>query len=145
MSDYGRRIVVDSAFDVVVRTLSGAIQAEGLKSLANIDVRDQFGRELGHDFRRYVLIPAWSPEIAMDALRHDLNVGTVLATTFAVYELADGETVVVANPTFASVAYEFEWRERFPTLAALADRETQRLARVLDRVEYAATCHPRVA
>ncbi len=108
-------------------------------------MREHFGRELAHDFRRYVLLQAWSPEIAMDALRHNLDAGTVLPTSFAVYELADGETVVVANATFATFADEYEWREQFPALAALADRETERLARVLDRVEHAAIRHPRVA
>jgi uncharacterized protein (DUF302 family) len=145
MSDYGRRIVVDAAYDTVIRTLNEAIRAEGLEILAEVDVREHFGRKLVHDFRRYAVVQAWSPEIAMDVLRHDLDAGTVLATTFAVYELADGETAVVANGTFAAYTEDNGWRGRCPTLAALADRETRRLARVFDGIERAANRRSRVA
>jgi uncharacterized protein (DUF302 family) len=134
MSDYGRRIVVDSQFGRVIGILNTAMQVEGLQPLAEVDVRDHFARALSHDFRRYVLVQAWSPELAIEALRHNLDAGTMLGAAFAVYQLADGETVVVANPPFAAFADDYEWRALFPVLASLADRETARLARVIDRI-----------
>lgn len=137
MSDYGRRIVVDAGFERVVNTLNTAMRAERLQPLAQLDVRDHFAREQSHDFRRYVLVQAWSPELAIEALRHNLDAGTMLTTAFAVYELGDGETVVVGNPPFSAFADEYEWQRLFPTLASLAHRQTQRLARVMDRIETA--------
>ena len=137
MSDYGRRIVVDARFELVVNTLNIAMRAEGMQPLAQIDVRDHFAREQSHDFRRYVLVQAWSPELAIEALRNNLDAGTMLAAVFAIYELGDGETVVVANPPLAAFADDYEWRRLFPALASLADRETQRLARVIDRIGQA--------
>ncbi len=138
MSDYGRRIVVDAGFERVVNTLNRAMRAERLQPLAQLDVRDHFAREQSHDFRRYALVQGWSPEFAIEALRRNLDAGTTLAAVFAVYELGDGETVVVGNPPLAAFADDYEWQRLFPTLASLAQGETQRLARVMDRIEKAA-------
>ena len=138
MSDYGRRIVVDAAFERVVNTLNVAMRAEGLRPLAQIDVRDHFAREQSHDFRRYMLVQGWSPELAIEALRYNLDAGTMLTAVFAVYELGDGETVVVGNPPLSAFADDYQWQRLFPTLASIAHHETQRLARVMDRIEKAA-------
>ena len=139
MDDYGRRIVLDLGFEATVDSLGQALRAEGLRALARIDVRDHFGRELGHYFRHYVLIEAWSPDLALDALRRDLGAGTSLITSFALYELADGETAVVAQRPLASVAEDYGWRREAPALAAIADRESGRIARVLDRLQRASS------
>ena len=139
MSDYGRKIVVDAEFEDVVNALNSAICAEGLQQLAHVDVRDHFAREQSHDFRRYVLVYGWSPELAIEALRHNLDAGTMLAVAFAVYELGDGESVVVGNPPLSAFADDYQWQRLFPTLASLAHRETQRLARVMDRIEKEAS------
>jgi uncharacterized protein (DUF302 family) len=139
MSDYGRRIVVDLGFEATVDELSRAIPATGLQTLMRIDVRDHFGRELGHDFRRYVLIEAWSPDLMLDALRHNLDIGTILPSTFATYELGDGETAVVAKGAMASVADDDQWRRDAPTLAGIADQETDRVARIFDRLQHASS------
>jgi uncharacterized protein (DUF302 family) len=139
MSDYGRRIVVDLGFEATVDELSRAIRAAGLQTLMRIDVRDHFGREQGHDFRHYVLIEAWSPDLMLDALRHNLDIGTILPSTFATYELGDGETAVVAKGPMAPVADEYGWRRDSPVLAGIADRETDRVARILDRLQNASS------
>jgi uncharacterized protein (DUF302 family) len=131
MSDYGRRIVVDLEFDTAVVETSRLIRQEGLKIIARVDVRDHFWRDRSHDFRRYLLIHAWSSALAVDALRHNLDVGPILPITFAVYELADGESVVVAKEPLAPYASNATWRRDFPELAALADEEAERVARVL--------------
>src|SRR5438093_1499356 len=104
MSDYGRRIVVDLEFETAVGETSRLIRQEGLKIIARVDVRDHFRRDLSPDFRRYVLIDAWSSKLAVDALRHNLDVGPVLPITVAIYELADGETAVVAKEPLAPYA-----------------------------------------
>lgn len=137
MNDYGRRrIVVDSGFEAVVGELSRAINEEGLQMIARVDVRDRFWRDLARDFRRYLLIEAWSPELALDALSHDVEVETILPTTFVIYELADGETAIVAGDPLAPVAAVPGWRRNAPRLAAIADQESGRVARVLARLKH---------
>jgi uncharacterized protein (DUF302 family) len=82
MSDYGRRIVIDTDFETAVRAASRAIHDAGLQVIARVDVRDTFWEHGGCNFRQYMLLEAWSPELALEALRHDLDVGAVLATRF---------------------------------------------------------------
>jgi uncharacterized protein (DUF302 family) len=145
MNDFGRRIVVDLGFDAVLEELSRAIREEGLQTIARIDVRDHFWRDIAHDFRQYFVIEAWSPELALDALRLNLDVGAILPTAFAVYELADGETAVVATETFSSLAANPAWRQDSPGLAAIADREDERIARVLDRMQHRPLQHASIS
>ena len=137
--DYGRRIVLDLGFEAVVGEVSRAIRREGLCIIGRLDVRDHFWRDLGRDFRQYFLIEAWSPELALEALRHNLDVGTLLPTTFAIYELADGETAVVAKEPLSPIATEPDWRVDVPAIAAIADRESERVARVLARLQHASS------
>jgi uncharacterized protein (DUF302 family) len=130
MSDYGRRIVVDLEFETAVGETSRLIRQEGLKIIARIDVRDHFWRDLSHDFRRYLLIDAWSSTLAVEALRHNLDVGPILPITFAIYELADGESVVVAKEPLEPYTSDAACRRDYPELAAMADDEAERVARV---------------
>lgn len=134
MSNYGRRLVVDTDFETTVGDVCRAIREEGLQALARMDVREHFWRHLSRTFRQYVLIEAWSPDLAFEALRHDLDVGTLLPTTFAVYELAGGQTVIVATEPMAPAAEQGGWRQQAPALAAIADCERERIARVLERL-----------
>ena len=72
----------------------------------------------------------------LEALQHDPEMGTVLPTAIAIYELPDGETAVAASPALAPVASDFGWRDDRPSLAAIADRARERVARALDRLPH---------
>jgi uncharacterized protein (DUF302 family) len=141
MHDSGRRIVLDLGFEAAVDELARAIRAEGLQTIARVDVRDHFGRELDHDFRHYVLIEAWSPELAFAALRHDLEIGTDLPTRFAVFELPDGETAIVVTGPRSPIAGIFKAHRDAPALVEIADQEADRLSRVVERLRYASSHH----
>jgi len=130
MRDYGRRIVVNLDFETAAGETSRLIRQEGLKIIGRVDVRDHFWGDGSRDFRRYLLIDAWSSALAADALRHDLDVGPILPITFAIYEVADGKSVVVAKEPLAPHASNTTWRRDFPELAAMADEEAERVARV---------------
>jgi uncharacterized protein (DUF302 family) len=144
MNDYGRRIVIDSGFDAAIGAASGAIRDEGMQIIARIDVRDAFWRELAREFRRYVLLEVWSPDLAFDALRTDLDAGAIFPTTFAIYELADGETAVMAKEPLAPIAVQSDGRRHSPRLARIADRQSERVARVLERLQHASFRAPMV-
>jgi len=130
MSNYERRIVVDLEFETAVGEASRLIRKEGLTIIGRIDVRDRFDRDLSNDPRRSVLIDAWSSKLAVDALRHNLDVAPALPITFALYELPDGETAVVAKEPLAPYTSNAKWRRDLPELAALADEEAEDAARV---------------
>jgi uncharacterized protein (DUF302 family) len=135
--DYGRRIVVDLGFEAALGVVCRSIREEGLRVVARVDVRDHFWRDLGHDFRRYFLLDVWSPELAFEAIRHTLDVGGAFCTTFVVYELADGETAVVVTEHLSRLAADPDWRRRAPDLASIADRERERVSRVVARLPAA--------
>jgi uncharacterized protein (DUF302 family) len=135
MTAYGRRITVDTDFETSVSDVNRALREEGLQVIARIDVRDHFWQHARQSFRRYELMDVWSPELALEALRHDLDVGAMLATTFAVYELTDRRAAIVVNGPLSPEADEPGWRAEAPALAAIADRERERIARVLARLE----------
>jgi uncharacterized protein (DUF302 family) len=138
MNAYGQCVVIDSGFETVLGDVSRAIREEGLQTIARIDVRDHFWRDLGHDFRRYFLIEAWSPELALEALRHDLGIGTILPATLAIYELADGQTAVVAREPLSAVSEDRERLREAPDLATIADMERARMARIIARLRHTA-------
>lgn len=138
MSEYGRRIVVDVDFETAVCELNRAIREHGLQTLARIDVRDRFWRDLSHDFRQYVIVEAWAPELALETLRANLDLGTLLPTTFAAYALADGETAIVVKQPLAPASDDLEWRREFPELADIADRAAAQAAAVLETLGHRA-------
>jgi uncharacterized protein (DUF302 family) len=135
MSDYGRRLVINLRFDRAITETIHALQHEGFDIASRVNVHDYCKLVLDHDFRRYEIIGAMPARIALKALLSDLDVGTVLPATVAVYELADGETAVVAAEPFAPLLEDHAWRESAPALAALADEESQALARVLEHLQ----------
>jgi uncharacterized protein (DUF302 family) len=124
MKGYGRRLVAEADFETTLGDVCRTLREEGLQVLARSDLREHFWNHLSRNFRQYVLLEAWSPDIAFEALRHDPDVGSVLPARFAVYALNDERTVVVAFAESAS---------------PLAERE--RVGRVLARLEHEGATH----
>ena len=139
MSEFGRKVVVDADFETALGFVCQALRKEGLQVVARIDLRDHFWRHTGHTFGPYVLMHAWSPELALDALRQHGDVGTCVATAFAVYRQSDRQSVVVVKDPFWPMAEQAGWQSRAPELAAVADRERERVTRVLAQLQSPAT------
>ena len=130
--DWGRRIVIDRSID---RTVSDVIQLmgrEGFELVTQLDVRGRLQERLGKDLRRYFILEFSNPELTLTALRQDLDVGAVLPTNVAIYELADQETAVAVEEPLAGLDFDRIWRRERPDLAAVAIEMEDRLARVLD-------------
>jgi uncharacterized protein (DUF302 family) len=144
MTEYGRRIVVELDFEATLGEISRALRDEGMQTISRIDVRDHFRRELAHDFRRYYVVDVWSPRLAFAALVHDLDAGPVLPTRIAIYELADGETAIVASEPLAPMMTDPDWQREAPELAMLAREESRRMARMLERLQHARAAVPSV-
>ena len=134
MTVHGRRIIVDSDFETFLGKTSRAIRDEGMQTIARVDVRDHLWRDLGHNFGCYFLITAWSPEVALAALRTSPDLGAFLPATFAIYELPERQIAVVVNEPLWPMGVDADWRRAHPGLAAIADRENERIVRVLDRL-----------
>jgi uncharacterized protein (DUF302 family) len=142
MDDYGRRLILDVPFELAVAETSQVLREEGLDVVARFDIRDYLVRTLHHECRRYVLLEALAPEFTLEALQHDPGTGPILPVTVGVYELADGETAVVASPPLAPVLSDFGWRAATPALASIGDRASEQLATALDRLQRTAHHSP---
>ena len=141
MKRYGRRLVVDLPYELALAEAMWALHEEMIEVIGHCDVREFIDRRLHHPLRRYVLLEVASPELTLHALRRDLEVGPVLPTTIALFELADGETAVIAAEPFGGLAADPQWRETDPSLAAIADQAGGQLARALRRLQQAADNH----
>jgi uncharacterized protein (DUF302 family) len=133
MTEYRRRIVLDADFDVAVEAVERRLEEEGLQVLAHVDARERL-KAAGSDLRRYVLVEVWSPDLVFEAFKRDLDVGPTLPAAIAVYELADGESMVVATEPLLSVVEDAAWQAEDMPLVRLAAQQTERVARALDRL-----------
>jgi uncharacterized protein (DUF302 family) len=139
VENYGRRLVIDQPFLTALDAIKQALAAEGLDIVGRIDLRDLLARSTGRETRRYIVLHAAAPEALLEAIREDLGSPTTLPAAVAIFELADGETAVIVTEPFAAFLADPGWRAEAPHLAALADRECERLARALDRLRHAIT------
>jgi uncharacterized protein (DUF302 family) len=137
MNDFGRRLLLDAPFDVVLGETCRALREEGLQVIARVDVRDRLWRDLRHNFRPCMRLEAWAPEPALRAAEEDVDAVIALPSTVLVYEAADGRTAVLAEEPLAPMIADPEWRRERPVLRAIADDEAARIARVLGRVQHA--------
>jgi hypothetical protein len=147
VADYKRRMVIHEDFDRALIDLLQAIRAEGLESIARTDVREQFRRTLAHDYhnlRRYLLFQVWSPDRAVDTYQRSSDAEAILPATFAIAELANGETAVTASEPLSWLLWDPASRDAEPALAAFADEQDERVAHVLMRLQPSAVERPAV-
>ena len=139
MENYGRRLVIDRPFHTTLAALTEALGGEDLDVIGRVDVREVMKRSLHRDVRQYEVLQVAAPQLLLEVLREDLGAATVLPAAVAVFELADGEPAVIVSEPFAGLVNDEAWRAGAPHLAAIADRECERLARALDRLQRGLT------
>jgi uncharacterized protein (DUF302 family) len=137
MNDTSRCIVLDAPFEASVNATLDAVRAEGFDVASTLDMRQYLARNVHHDCRRYLLLNLLLPQVTLEALQFDPELGPVLLTTIVIYELPDGEAALVARPSLAPVLTDAGERAASHVLADLADRAAERLARALDRLRKA--------
>jgi uncharacterized protein (DUF302 family) len=137
-----RRLVIDQDFESVLGKVTRALGEEGLQVIARIDLRHHFRNALRHDFRRYMLLEAWSPELAFEALEYDLALGPTLPAALAVYELNASETAVVLPEYLPAVHAAHARPQDAPGLSRLVAQERDRVGRALERMEAAGPPEP---
>lgn len=87
---------VDGEFDDVVERTVEALGDEGFGVLCDIDVRATFEEKLGEEFRRYRILGACNPSMALEGLQEEIELGALLPCNVIVYETDDGDVVVSA-------------------------------------------------
>jgi uncharacterized protein (DUF302 family) len=87
---------VDGEFDDVVERTIDALGDEGFGVLCDIDVQDTFEEKLDEEFRRYRILGACNPSLALEGLEEETELGALLPCNVVVYERDGGDVVVSA-------------------------------------------------
>jgi len=125
MAEIGMRKRATGTFDEVLTRLPELLKVEGFGVLTRIDMRQTLKEKLGVDFRRYQILGACNPKLAVQALGVEPGVGSMLPCSVAVWEEDDGSVTVNTVDPLQTIA------AASPALAPIAGQVRERLARVL--------------
>ena len=129
MHPFGMHTRFNGPFDEALASVADALNAEGFGILTEIDLQAAFKKKLDVDFRRYRILGACNPPIALRALGESLDVGLLLPCNVVVYEEDGGATHVAAIDPLQTLSASGE-----PALDQLAREVRDKLQRVIGRV-----------
>ncbi len=106
---------LDISFDDAMEQVITALKGEGFGVLTTIDVRETMKKKLDVEFPRYVILGACNPTLALEALKIENKIGTMLPCNVIVRDDGEGSTEIIAvdpvssmqaidNPKLADVA-----------------------------------------
>ena len=119
----------NTSYGDAIAEVTEALKAEGFGVLMDIDVKATLKQKLDVDFRRYIILGACNPGLALRSLEGEPHIGLLLPCNVVVQEAPEGGVdVSVINPeTLFQVVDN-------PRVAPIAQEVGERLARVLDRL-----------
>jgi uncharacterized protein (DUF302 family) len=94
---------LSTSFDDAVARTTAALKEEGFGIISELDLKETFKRKLDVDFRRYKILGACNPNLALEALKLEDKVGTMLPCNVIVQELSAGQIEVAAIDPVASM------------------------------------------
>lgn len=125
---YGFSRTVNLSFGEAIERVTEELKKEGFGVLTSIDVKDIFKKKLNVEFRRYVILGACNPPLALSVLTSDVEAGLLLPCNIIVYEKEGKAVVSIFDPmTIVEVLERSELRP-------IAEEVHKKLKRVLANV-----------
>ncbi len=126
---YGHQIQTGSPFDEARAVTVDALNREGFGVLTEIDVKETLRKKLNRDFRRYVILGACRPDLALRGLETELALGLLLPCNVALWAEEHGTTTValLRPDTMERLAGN-------PALDPMVREADERLRRVMDEI-----------
>jgi uncharacterized protein (DUF302 family) len=128
MAYYFNKTLTASFEDAIART-SAALKAEGFGIITEIDVQKTMQEKLGVAFRKYRILGACNPKLALESLELEDKIGTMLPCNVVVQERPGDKVEVAAiDPVASMLAIDN------PRLKDAASQVAARLKRVIEAI-----------
>ncbi len=100
LGEYAFTVHLDVPYEQARERTEAALKDQGFGVITEIDMRQTFKAKLDRDFRKYAILGACDPRLAIRALSAEPLVGLLLPCNVIVYEDLDsaGSTVSVVDP-----------------------------------------------
>lgn len=126
MSYYFSKTLVGNFQDAKNRVMV-ALKEEGFGVLSEINIKDTLKQKLDVDFQPYVILGACNPPLAYEALKAEVNIGTMLPCNVIIREVQEGAVEVSAvDPVASMQAVEND------RLGGIAKEVREKLKRVIE-------------
>jgi uncharacterized protein (DUF302 family) len=116
-------------YEEALERTEAALKEQGFGVISRIDIQATLKAKIGVDFRPYTILGACNPDLALEALKLEDKVGTMLPCNVVVQAWNDEETEVAAIDPVASMQAIDN-----PELHKAASEVREGLARVIDRL-----------
>lgn len=97
---------IAGTFDDVIGRTRQALKTQGFGIISEIDIQAALREKIGVDFRRYTILGACNPALALEALQIEDKVGTMLPCNVVVQEQGDCIEVAAIDPVASMQAIE---------------------------------------
>ncbi|MGQ5702148.1 DUF302 domain-containing protein [Sandaracinobacteroides sp. A072] len=129
MSELGAEIAIDLPFDAAIEAVTQALADNGFGVISRVDMDKAFREKLGADFRRYAILGACNPKLALKAVTARPEVGLLLPCNVTVEARGDGALVRIID---AGNMMQAAGLGEEPAIAELAADAGERLSRVAE-------------
>ena len=128
LDDYAITVHLETTYEEARSRTEAALKEQGFGIVTEIDMRATMREKLDVEFRKYAILGACNPNLAIRALTAEPQVGLLLPCNVIVYEDegGTGATVSVVDPLGMLGDVDVE------ELTAVADEAHERLARVAE-------------
>jgi uncharacterized protein (DUF302 family) len=133
--DYAFTVHLEAPYEEARERAEAALKEQGFGVITEIDLRKTFREKLDREFRRYAILGACNPNLAIQALTAEPRVGLLLPCNVIVHEDETGEGSVVSLIDPMGMLGETSQ----PELREVAETAHDRLSRVAEALAQPAT------